>query len=209
MKQYLDKLKQKIKSNKKMITFLFGLLLVGLIAGSIFVAFLNKSDQTILKEYLNTFLNNIDKNQLNYHIAFFNTIIENCFFVLTIWLLGISVVGIPIMLFMFFTKAFVLGFSMTAIVLNYGLKGVLFSFFYLFPHHFINMALFIMLLLYSLTVSLKIIQAMIKKTSFDFKLIIKKYSIVLLISFIGVTITSLLEIYVVPHLLKTMIPFLK
>lgn len=209
MKQYLDKLKATVNSNKKMITFLVGLMLVGIIAGSIFVAFLNKADQSLLKEYLNNFLTNIDQNQLNYHLAFLNTIIGNLFFVLTIWLLGISVIGIPIMLFMFFTKAFVLGFSVTSIVLNYQLKGAIFAFLYMFPHHLINMGIYIMLLLYSLTVSFKILKAMIKKEAFDFKQIIKKYSMILLYSFIGILFTTVLEIYVVPNVLKTVIPFLK
>ena len=207
--KHLDKLKMKIHGNKKMILFLVGLMMIGIIAGSIFVVLLKQNDQDLLKEYLTNFMTNIETNQLNKMSAFLNTIGGNFFLILFIWLLGISVIGIPIILFVFFSKAFVLGFSITSIILNYKLKGCLMAFFYIFPHHVVNMGIYIMLLMYSLTVSFKIIKAMLKKESFDFKSIIKQYSRILLFSLIGVLFTTLFEIYVVPFVFQTLLPFLK
>lgn len=209
MIKYLDKLKEKLKRNKKMIIFLVGLFFVGIISGSFFVVLLKETDQTLLKEYLTSFITNIETGNLNYQKAFLNTIGGNLFSVILIWLLGISVIGIPIILFMFFTKSFVLGFSITSILLNYRLKGCLIAFFYVFPHHVINILLYIMLLMYSLTLSYKILKAMIKKESFPFKTIIKTYSKILFCSILGIFLTTILEIYLVPVILKTMIPFLK
>lgn len=199
----------KIHGNKKMILFLVGLMMIGIIAGSIFVVLLKQNDQELLKEYLTNFMTNIETNQLNQISAFLNTVGGNFFLILFIWLLGISVIGIPIILFVFFSKAFVLGFSITSIILNYKLKGCLMAFFYIFPHHVINMGIYIMLLMYSLTVSFRIIKAMLKKESFDFKSIIKQYSRILLFSFVGVLFTTLFEIYVVPFVFQTLLPFLK
>lgn len=207
--KHLDKLKMKIHGNKKMILFLVGLMMIGIIAGSIFVVLLKQNDQDLLKEYLTNFMTNIETNQLNQMSAFLNTVGGNFFLILFIWLLGISVIGIPIILFVFFSKAFVLGFSITSIILNYKLKGCLMAFFYIFPHHVINMGIYIMLLMYSLTVSFRIIKAMLKKESFDFKSIIKQYSRILLFAFVGVLFTTLFEIYVVPFVFQTLLPFLK
>ena len=207
--KYLDKLKSKVRRNKKMILFLVGLMMVGFLAGSIFIALLKQTDQELIKEYLTTFMTNIETNHLDFISAFLNSIGSNLFLVLFIWLLGISVIGIPIILFLFFSKAFVLGFSITSIILNYKLKGCLIAFFYIFPHHVINMMIYIMLLMYSLTVSFKIIRAMLKKEAFDFKSIIKQYSRILVYSILGIFITTVFEIYATPFLLQTLLPFVK
>lgn len=209
MKKIVDKLKVKVKANKRMIIFLVSLMLIGIIAGSIFVAVLSKNDQGMLKEYLNTFITNIDTGKLDYTSGFINSLGSSLFYISVIWLLGISVIGIPVNLFMFFSKAFILGFSVTSIIMNYKLKGCLIAFFYIFPHHIINMIIYIILMLYSLTVSLKIIKSMVKKEPFDFRKIIHKYSYVLLLVIIGVIITTLIEIYLVPTILKSLVPFLK
>ena len=43
-----------------------GLFLIGLIAGSIFITIISKSDQALVKEYIKEFVNKADKNKLNY-----------------------------------------------------------------------------------------------------------------------------------------------
>ena len=133
MKKIVDKLKVKAKANKKMIIFLVSLMLAGILAGSIFVVILSKNDQNMLKEYLDTFITNIDTGKLDYINSLCSSLGANVIYVLVIWLLGISVIGIPVTLFMFFSKAFILGFSISSIIMNYQLKGCLVAFFYIFP----------------------------------------------------------------------------
>lgn len=209
MKKILDKLRQKIKSNKRMLVFLLGLMIIAIITGAIFATVLSKSDQGLVKDYIAKFFQNIETNKLNNLLAFKNSFISNLIFILGIWLLGISVVGIPIMLFMYFSKAFILGFSISNIILNYKLKGCLLSFVYVFPHHIINLLIFIFLIIYAFSFSLKIINALFKKKTIDFKLIINKYSIVLAICIAGIVVTSLIEVFLTPVFIKTILPFVK
>ena len=63
MKKKMDKLKEKIKANKQIIIFLLGLTIVAIIFGAIFVTVLNKNDQTLVKDYLEQYLNNIKNNK--------------------------------------------------------------------------------------------------------------------------------------------------
>lgn len=209
MKKILDKLKDKIKLNKRMVIFLLGLMIIAIITGAVFATTLNKTDQALIKDYLAKFIQNIETNKLDYFEAFKSSFVSNTIFVLGIWLLGISVIGIPIMLFMYFSKAFILGFSVSNIIINYKLKGCLLSFLYIFPHHIINLFIFIFLVVYAFAFSAKIINAIFKRKSIDFKLIINKYLLVLLICFIGITITSLLEVFLTPNLIKLVLPFIK
>ena len=107
MKKQMDKLKNKTTSNKKIIVFLVGLFLIGLIAGSIFITIISKSDQALVKEYIKEFVNKADKNKLNYLEALKNASLSNGLFIVIVWLLGFSIIGIPIVIFMYFSKAFI------------------------------------------------------------------------------------------------------
>lgn len=208
MKKVMDKLVNGLKINKRMLIFLIVLGIIALIVGSIFVVILNATDKNLIKEYLENFINNIDSGQLDYLEALKNISISNYLYIITIWLLGISVIGIPIIIFMYFMKCFMVGFSIASIIVNYKLKGVLFSLIYVFPHHIINLIMYTILVLYSLTLSLKIGQAVLKKKNINFKLIINKYTLIVILTLIVITLMNLFEVYITPILIKTILPII-
>ena len=104
MKKYLDKLKKNIIVNKKMIVFFGTLIITGIVAGSLFGIIIKGNDKSLVSEYINTFFNNINNNGINYVTSFINSIISNFVFILIIWILGISIIGCPITIFMYFSK---------------------------------------------------------------------------------------------------------
>ena len=53
------------------------------------------------------FFNNIKDNKLNYIDTLKNSIISNMSLIIVIWLLGISIIGVPIITFLYFCKSFV------------------------------------------------------------------------------------------------------
>lgn len=73
MKEIIHGLKMKAKRNKKLLYFLGGLALVGVISGSLFLTFIDSVDQELVKEYVMSFKNSIDSGTLNYIEAFKNT----------------------------------------------------------------------------------------------------------------------------------------
>lgn len=208
MKQ-LDKLTNKAKGNKKTILFLGIFFLIGLIAGSLFITVLNTSDKALVKQYLEKFITSLEQNKLDYVSSLTGAITTNLFYVIVIWLLGISVIGLPIILFLYFAKAFILGFSISSILYYYELKGILFAFCYIFPHHILNILLFTFLVLYSMSLSIKISKTLLAKKSLDFKLIMRKYSIVFIICTIGAIVSSLFEVFFMPNVVKLILPILK
>ena len=134
----MDKLKIKVKLDKKILLFLLILLIIGITVGSIFVTILNQSDKSLVNEHLNDFLNSVEGNKLDFSLALKNNLVSNILYVLIIWLLGISVIGLPIIIFMFFSKTFILGFSVGAIISTFKTKGILFSLIYTFPGQVIS-----------------------------------------------------------------------
>ena len=204
----MDKLKNKTTSNKKIIVFLVGLFLIGLIAGSIFITIISKSDQALVKEYIKEFVNKADKNKLNYLEALKNASLSNGLFIVIVWLLGFSIIGIPIVIFMYFSKAFILGFSLSSFILQYKFKGLLLALIYFFPHHIVNILAYTLIMIYSLKISFILINSIIKKKTISFKAIMNRYLIVFAVSIGMVIVASLYECFVVPFLIRNLIGFL-
>ena len=202
----MDKLK--IKINKKIFVFLFVLMLMGIIAGSIFTTILNGSDKELVINHLNEFIDNINNNRLDYLFALKNNLITNISYVMLIWLLGISVIGLPIIIIMFFTKCFILGFSVGAILTTFKLKGILVSLVYVFPGQVISLLFLLLLMMYSMSFTFKMIYAILKKKSIDFKLIMNKYFKILLIVLGVIILMSLCDTYLMLRLIKLLIPFI-
>ena len=96
----------KFKRNKNLTIFLGVMLVAGIMTGIIFSSVLSATDKTLITNYLNSFFNNINTNNFNYNDALIGTLLNNFLFVIIMWLFGISIIGIPIIVFMFFVIAF-------------------------------------------------------------------------------------------------------
>lgn len=209
MKKYLDKLKQNIIVNKKMIIFFGTLIITGIISGSLFGIIIKGEDKTLVSEYINTFFNNINNNGINFVSSFTNSIISNLVFIILVWILGISIIGCPVTIFMYFSKAFSLGFSLASLITNYNFKGILYALVYIIPSQIFFFLGYTLLMIYSVSLSLKLCISIMKKKNIDFKYIMNRYLIVLLITVILVLIGSLFESFVMPYILKFILSILK
>lgn len=209
MKQLLDKLNQVIKKKKNMLMFVVGIALIAFITGCIFTTILSTDDKLLVKNYIGEFVNKIDSNELNYLDSFKNSFFSNVIFLITIWILGISVVGIPINLFIYFAKSFILGFSMSSFILKYQVKGCLLGLLYVFPHQIINLIVYTFLLLFTINFSKKIIISLKSKKNVSFNNSFRRYIFILLLSIFVVFITSLLEILLTPFMIDKILFIIK
>ena len=205
----MDKLKFQVEIDKKLLIFLTILLLIGIAFGSIFVSILDNSDKTLVNEHLNNFINSIETDKLDYFQALKSNLITNISFVIVIWLLGISIIGLPIILIMFFSKTFILGFSVGAILSVFKTKGLLFSLVHIFPGQVISLLLYLLLTMYAMSFSFKLIYVIFKKKTLDFKIVMNKYFNILLLVLTIVILMNLYDTYLMPKLVKILIPFIK
>ena len=209
MKVTMDKLNKKVKDQKTVIIFLLIIALIGLICGSFFITLLDKTDQELVKVYIETFINNIKTNKLNYLDAFKNTLVTNSIYTIVIWLLGISIIGIPIIVFMYFTKLFIISFSISAFILKYQLKGIILVLVYIFPHHIINFLIYTLLMIYATKFSSILINSIVKKKTIFVKNIMNNYLIILSICIVIIILTSLYETFAIPYILKQVLSLIK
>lgn len=203
MKRLLNVLKNETKKNKKIYVFLIFLFIVGVIFGSFFITILDKSDKSLVMEQVSSFFNQIKEGKaLSFSSSLSSSLISNILFVFVIWLLGLSIIGIPVILFMVFIRGFILGFSISSIILKYKIKGIIGGLFYIFPHHIIFCLLTIILSYYAFSLSIMFLVSILKKKSINFRTYTNKYLKILFYSIIISIIVSLIEVYISPFLIK-------
>ena len=198
----MDKLKKIIKYDKKIMTFLNVIAVVGIIAGSIFMIILSKNDKETVLNSIKDFFNKLINNKFNFVGTLKNTVISNFLFSFIIWVIGISVVGVLIVIFIIFYKSFTLGFTISSIIYTYSIKGTLLALIYVFPHMVINLLVLLYLSSYSIKLSIILINSILRKDNLNFKAFINNYSKVFLLSIIFLIVTSLYESFIAPIILR-------
>ena len=195
----MDKLRRIFKTNKKIMVFLFFFFIISIVFGSILPLFLSENDKSLVSHYLSDFVTKIgDYNSLS---LLLNGLYSNLGLCVVIFILGISIVGVFVVIFLFFLKGFILGFSLSSIIINYGFKGILFGFLYLFPHQIINMFVFSILTCYSVSFSIKFILFLFKKYDFNIRVSFKKFFFVFCFSCLLISLCVLYESFLLPKVL--------
>ena len=208
MKKIMDKLFNLVRFDKRYVLFCLILVILGIVCGSIFVVILNGSDKSLVIEYIETFVDTIKNNSFNYIDTLKNTLIINYLAIFIISILGFTYFLTPINIIVLFYKSFVIGFSLSSFILTYKIKGLLLSIIYIFPHLIINILLFSLLTAFTLKLSIKMINSIIKKKEVNMRVYFNKYLYTSLFIFAMITITSLYESFVAPYLLKLVVNIL-
>lgn len=197
--------KDKLLNQKKKYLFLMIIMLAGILSSIIFLFLISKEDKTVLMQEINTFFANIKENNLNIVNTFINSISSNLLSISLIWLLGISIIGIPFIIFFLFFKSFVFGFSIASIIAKYGLKGILLAFSYIFPHQLIYLVIWLLLSFYALSFSFKLIRLLFLKKNINIRDHFLKYLKIGGICVITAILCSLFETYISPHFINLFI----
>ena len=207
MAKQIIAIKQYFKVNSKIFLFLTILFIIGIISGSIFYLTISDVDNNLVISFLQNYINGIKNDTFSFKESLISYLGSNVFLYGITWLLGFSIIGVPIILFLFFYKCFCLGFSITSILSLYKAKGIILAFIYVFPHHIIYVFLYMILIIYAFTISFNIIVAVIKKSEVSFKNITHKYFIIILICLAIIILFSLYESYLLPKIMKYILRF--
>ncbi|MDD2489846.1 MAG: stage II sporulation protein M [Bacilli bacterium] len=209
MGKLINYLKRDFTKDRKLILFLWLILLMGLIFGAFFITILDEHDKLTVSNYITNFFGQIKNNKLDYEMALRNCLTSNLIYILIIWLLGISIIGIPVIILLVFCKGYIIGFSIAAIIANYKFIGLLGAFTYIFPHIIIMSIVIILISCYALSISTNLLRALIKRREINFKNIINRYCLVMLFGIIITVIVSIIEVYISPYLIKIFLFFIK
>lgn len=202
MKKIFKLINAEFNKNKKLYVFVTILLTIGFITGSFFITILSSEDKKLVGETISNFFVQIKNNNIDTIYTLRTSLSTNLVYIIFMWLLGISVIGIPIIIFLIYIKSFILGFSISSIIFKYKIGGTLLSLGYIFPHQILNLIVISFIGLYALKVSLSLIKLIFSKKQINFKLIIKRYFAVLIICILLSIISTAFETFLCPYIIK-------
>ncbi len=193
--------KFKLLKKKNLFTILLTTTFISIILGILFVAILGSENQKLVQESLDNFFTGIKTEKIVYFKAIISTLTTNGLFTIFLWCLGASILGIPILLLILISKSFVLGFSISSILTNYGVKGILLGSIYSLPQ-LIYLFFIFYLVYYGIRFSSRLFGYLFLGRDISKIVEVKRYTKVFFISLIGIVIASFLEVYLVPTLFK-------
>ena len=147
--------KNDLKAQKRLYLFLITVILLGIISGIVYTFFLDSKIKVL--ESIETYFYLIkNSTSINYIKSLSSSCFINIAYLLLIWLLGISLIGFPIIVIILFFKSFIIGFSVSSIIMKYGLKGLFGSFLYVFPHQIVMLIIYLLVSFYSINFCYKL-----------------------------------------------------
>ena len=200
MRRILFLLKNYYRVNKKYFVFITIIFFIAIMSGSIFTLTLNDTDTNIVSEFFSNYLENI--NKINYINSFVNSLISNIFVVMIIWLLSYSIIGLPIIILIFFYKSFIIGFSISGIIINYKIKGLLMAFLFIFPHQILFILALLYLLVFSVIMSINLFYAVFKHENIRFS---SNNNLIIIFASIITLLCSIYDSFILPLIMKFMI----
>lgn len=210
MKDIYNDYRNEINKKRLILVIIFSIFVIGLLFGSIYVTILSNDQK---KEILNTvhnYFTSFNKIDLSSKFLIFkNSLTKNLVFFISIWLLGISIIGIPIILIMIFFKSFITGFSIAGIFAKYKIPGILGIIIYLFPSNILSLALSMFLGAYSLNLSIKLVRHAFGKKTINFGLFMGKYLFLLFMCILCSIFCALFDAFLSPFLYKLFSNLLK
>ncbi len=187
---------------------------MGVIFGAIVVNSLSFAQKEDLYLYLGKFFTEIEGGRMTSSEDMFRqSFLHNVKSLGILWLLGISIIGLPLIFVLVFMKGVVVGFSVGFLVNQMGWSGFLLSFVSILPQNIIIIPAFIFIGAVSASFSITLIRKIFMRgqTSMQLPMIpfFSRYVVFLVAAIAVITVAAGVEAYLSPSLMETVISKIK
>lgn len=204
---FKQKIANHIQDNVSIYTFTIVLFLMGIVFGAIIVNSLPAEIKHNLFEYLQRFFGQVSQGTVASSGAMFSESFSHQLqFIGLIWLLGLSIIGLPVIFILLFLKGIVVGFTVGFLVNQMGLHGFWMALASIFPQNLIIVPVFIIVSAASVAFSLKMIRQLLMRTR-KTPLIpqFMNYALLFGVVAVALVVASVFEAYVSPVLMRSVI----
>ena len=174
--------------------------IIGIVIGVIFINNTNNNQAEEIQSYINNFVNSLKQD---YHIdkieLMKKSIGDNLILIISMWFIGSTVIGIPIVLGIIAFRGFCIGYTVASIIGTLGVqKGLIF----LFSTIFLQNLIFIPVILCMAVSCIKLYKSIIKdKRRENIKIEIIRHTLMSIMLLVILVMASLVEVYISSNLL--------
>ncbi|WP_078553152.1 stage II sporulation protein M [Bacillus alkalicellulosilyticus] len=196
-----------LEENRSIYFFTIVLFLVGIVFGAIVVNSLSLTQKNDLYMYLNQFFGQVANGEFAQASTMFtHTFAHYAKYFGLMWILGLSIIGLPVILILLFLKGVVVGFTVGFLVNQMGMSGFLLAFVAVMPQNIILVPAFIIVSVASISFSLKMIRnQFVKRSNQPIFPQFLRYSLLILCVGALLAIASVIEAYVSPAVMRVVI----
>lgn len=183
-------------------------LMIGISAGAITINVLNEEQSQGLISFLDSFFKVLSQEKIDSFTLLKHSLANNFQTIVLIWILGITVIGLPIVIFIVVLRGFIVGFTVGFLINELGFKGFTFSMLTILPQNIFVIPGLIALAVLSINFSIKIITSKTKRgTKFSFISELTSYSISTAILSLLIILGSFVEAYITPVFMKLLLGY--
>jgi len=205
--RWSQRLHSHVENLKSLYVFVTILFVVGVIFGGIVVEVLDITQKEGLLNYLGHFFQGLKHDEIaDPEITFQHALGAHMKILGIIWILGISVIGIPILLIIIFLKGFVVGFTVSFLVTQLSWSGLWFAFVSVVPPNLIVVPAYIIVIVSGIHFSVYLVRnRLIRHRGFVYPEFLS-YCFLVLCMAVFLFIAAGIEAYLLPIWMKKVIP---
>jgi stage II sporulation protein M len=170
----------------------------GIVLGAMSVNALSPLQEGELSSYINQSLINISNLDINSEEILKYAVVNNLKTIGLIWFLGLTVIGIPLILGIIFFRGFILGFTVGFLVQEMAVPGLLMSVFSILPQNVFNVPAILVSAAASISFSLWLVKGRLSYRSSGIMEQLIAYSMWIGLMSVIVIIGALVEAYISP-----------
>lgn len=178
----------------------------GIILGIYSVKYMGELEQNNLVNYLMNFIDPSNTNGISYKLIFLQSIKNNLPVIIFLWFLGLTIVGIPIIIIIDLLKGFTVGFTFSFMISGIGKSGIGIAILGVLPQNLIYIPCIIFASVVSMEFSIMLLKDKFNKqgtSSLSSRIIY--YSVIFMALVIFLFIGIIIESYIAPYFVKTLI----
>lgn len=182
--------------------------IIGTSIGAILVKPLTIGQQSDLLEYVDSFINSLLNMEINSVGIFAQALFNNLKVFLYIWLLGLTVIGIPVVIGLIIARGVIMGFTVGFLVQEKGLQGVSIAIFSILPPNLLLIPAMLVAAVAAISFSIILIRGNIRNSLMRLFQHFISYSMLITAVSIFAVLAALIEAYIAPAMMKLIAVYL-
>ena len=179
---------------------------LGIVLGIYTVKYLGPVEKEQLTSYLSRFTSSINGKNIIYKDIFFQSVRNNLPIIIGIWFLGLTMIGIPLILIIDILKGYTLGFTISFIIKGVGVKGIWITLLGILPQNIIYLPCMMFASVSAMEFSLAFFKnSMYKHWASSIFKRIASYSLIFVGIYVFMCLGFFLESYITPYFIRRLI----